>query len=247
MDAIWRISNSEPAISSHAIYYSPVGAYTIMKQITVWDLPLRIFHWSLVALFAVAVISAKLGGNALEWHVYSGLALLALLVFRVLWGFFGGTHAKFSNFIRGPKAILGYLKGSGEKTIGHNPLGALSVIAILLALFFQAITGLFSNDDILTEGPLYNLIDKDTSDYLTHLHTFNQYVLYALLALHIGAILYYRLVKRENLVRTMLTGRKEVPPTIADTYASRSGSVWVATILLASSSGLVWVIATHWK
>ncbi|MEQ1601866.1 MAG: cytochrome B [Methylophilaceae bacterium] len=217
-----------------------------MKHVTIWDLPLRIFHWALVVFFAVAVISAKLGGNALEWHVYSGLAVLVLLIFRVLWGFVGSKHAKFLNFIRGPRTILAYLKGTGEKHIGHNPVGALSVIAMLLLLLFQAVSGLFSNDDIMTEGPLFALVSKDTSDYLTHLHTLNQYMLYGVLALHIGAILYYRLVKRENLVRPMLTGRKQVPISVAETHESH-GNVWIATALIASSTGFVWVISTLWK
>jgi cytochrome b len=215
-----------------------------MKHITIWDLPLRIFHWLLVVFFAAAVITAKLGGNALEWHVYTGLAVLVLLLFRVLWGFVGGTHAKFSNFVRGPRAILAYLQGSGEKHIGHNPIGALSVITMLVVLLIQAITGLFANDDIFTEGPLYALVSKDTSDYLTHIHTLNQYVMYGILVLHIGAIIYYRLFKRENLVRPMLTGRKHVPHSISDVH---TGNVWVATALLASSSGVVWAIATLWK
>ena len=176
-----------------------------MKSIHVWDLPLRLFHWALVALVIAAVVSAKLGGNALDWHVRFGLATLALLIFRLLWGFIGGTHAKFSNFIRGPKTIWAYLKGLADKPLGHNPMGALSVIAILLVLFTQAITGLFSNDDILTEGPLYALISKDTSDYLTHLHTLNQYLMYGLLALHVGAILYYRLFNSGSSITALFS------------------------------------------
>ena len=218
-----------------------------MKSIHVWDLPLRLFHWALVALVIAAVVSAKLGGNALDWHVRFGLATLALLIFRLLWGFIGGTHAKFSNFIRGPKTIWAYLKGLADKPLGHNPMGALSVIAILLVLFTQAITGLFSNDDILTEGPLYALVSKDTSDYLTHLHTLNQYVMYGLLALHVGAILYYRLFKKENLVRPMLTGRKQVHPSIADIYNGNVGSLRSAVAVISASSVLVWFIATYWK
>lgn len=218
-----------------------------MKHITIWDLPLRIFHWSLVGLVAAAIISGEIGGNALEWHVTIGLAILALLLFRVLWGFAGGTHAKFSNFVPGPQKILTYLKGHGEKPVGHNPVGALSVIAMLLVLLLQAVTGLFSNDDILTEGPLYALVSKDTSDFLTYIHTVNQYVMYALLALHAGAIIYYRLVKREDLVRPMVTGRKQVAHTVSDVHAGSVGSVRNATLLLAASAALVWVIATHWK
>lgn len=218
-----------------------------MKNITVWDLPLRIFHWALVALVVAATVSAKLGGNALDWHVRFGLATLALLIFRVLWGFIGGTHAKFSNFIRGPRTILAYVKGTADKPLGHNPIGALSVIAILLVLFSQAITGLFSNDDILTEGPLYVLVSKDTSDYLTHIHTLNQYLIYGLLALHVGAILYYRLFKKEDLVRPMVTGRKQVNASIADLYSGSVGSLRSAIVIISASSAVVWFIATHWK
>lgn len=218
-----------------------------MKHITIWDLPLRIFHWSLVGLVSAAIISGEVGGNALEWHVTIGLAILALLFFRVLWGFAGGTHAKFANFVPSPQKILAYLKGDGEKPIGHNPIGALSVIAMLLVLSLQAVTGLFSNDDILTEGPLYALVSKDTSDFLTYIHTINQYVMYVLLALHAGAIIYYRLVKREDLVRPMLTGRKQVAHTVSDVYAGSAGSVRIAALLLAASAALVWVVATHWK
>lgn len=219
----------------------------IMKTITVWDLPLRIFHWLLVALVVAATISAQLGGNALDWHVRFGLATLALLIFRVLWGFIGGTHAKFSNFIRGPRTIFAYIKGTAEKPLGHNPVGALSVIAILLVLFSQAITGLFSNDDILTEGPLYALVSKDTSDYLTYIHTFNQYIMYGLLALHVGAIFYYRLFKKEDLVRPMVTGRKQVHASIAEIYKGNVGSLRSAVVIISVSSALVWFIATYWK
>lgn len=217
-----------------------------MKYIKTWDIPLRVFHWSLIALFATAIITVKIGGNALEWHVLSGLALLALLIFRILWGFAGGTYAKFSNFIRGPRAILGYVKGKGDKTIGHNPLGGWSVVAMLALLLAQVITGLFANDDIFTEGPLYSLVDKDTSDYLTYLHTVNQYVLYGLIGLHVAAIIYYRLFKRENLVSAMITGRKQVPASIPDAHASQGGHVILGLVLLAASVGITWFISTHW-
>ncbi len=219
-----------------------------MKNIIVWDLPLRIFHWSLVILFVVAIVTAKLGGNALEWHSRAGLAILALLIFRILWGFAGTAHARFVNFVRGPKTILAYVQGRAGNSVGHNPLGALSVIAMLISLLFQAISGLFANDDILTEGPLYALVDKDTSDYLTSLHTANQYVLYGLLALHLGAIVYYHLRKKERLVQAMITGRKQIAHALADNLPSISGygHVALATVLLSASGAGVWVMATHW-
>ena len=213
-----------------------------MKHITVWDLPLRIFHWALVILVIAATVSAKLGGNALEWHVRFGLAILVLLVFRLIWGFVGGTHAKFSSFIRSPKTVIAYLKGRTAKPLGHNPIGALSVIAILVILITQSVTGLFSNDDIMTEGPLYALISKDTSDWLTHIHTLNQYMIYGLVALHIG-----RLFKNEDLVRPMITGRKQVSASIADFYTASVGNIYSAVATFSASSAFVWFLANYWK
>jgi cytochrome b len=159
----------------------------------------------------------------------------------------GGTHAKFSNFICSPKTIIAYLKGTTDKPLGHNPTGALSVIAILAILITQSVTGLFSNDDIMTEGPLYALISKDTSDWLTHIHILNQYVIYGLIALHIGAILYYRLFKNEDLVRPMVTGRKQVSASIADFYTASVGNIYSAIATFTASAAFVWFLANYWK
>jgi len=183
--------------------------------IKVWDAPVRLFHWLLVALVAFSVSSGYLGGNVMRWHIWSGCAILGLLLFRLLWGFAGSTTARFAHFVRGPRAALGYARGllsrSPSHTPGHNPLGGWMVVLLLLCAALQAATGLFSNDDIATEGPLYGKVSKATSDAITAVHQANAVVLLVLIGLHVAAVLYYLWFKRENLLRPMLTGVKRVP------------------------------------
>jgi cytochrome b len=180
--------------------------------IRIWDLPTRLFHWVLVLLVVFSIVTAKVGGNWIDWHMRSGYCILALVLFRVIWGFAGSHHARFANFVRPPAAVLAYLRemrGGGAAThAGHNPLGAFSVIAVLVVLFLQASTGLFANDSISSEGPLARLVSSGTSDLLTRVHKINQYAIFALIALHLGAIGYYYFAKRENLLMPMVTGDK---------------------------------------
>jgi cytochrome b len=177
------------------------------RRVRVWDLPTRLFHWSLLALVVTAFVTQKIGGNAMVWHGRCGLAILGLLVFRMVWGIAGSTYARFTTFVRGPRAIRDYLAGRWQG-LGHNPLGALSVLALLGVLALQASTGLFANDDIAFEGPLYPLIDKALSDGFTSIHKLLEPALIALVLAHVGAILFYAHVKKDNLVKPMLTGWK---------------------------------------
>jgi len=185
----------------------------------VWDLPTRLFHWLVVILVAVSFVTAEVGGMWMTYHMWSGYTILALLLFRVVWGFVGGRTSRFSQFVRGPKAVLRYakdlLKTDAPRHFGHNPLGGWSILAMLAALLVQAVTGLFANDDIFTEGPLYPWVSKATSDLLTRIHKFNQWVIVALVAVHVLAVFFYLFRKRENLIGPMVTGKKrwegEVP------------------------------------
>jgi len=182
--------------------------------IKVWDAPVRLFHWLLVALVTLSVSTGYLGGNLMRWHIWSGCAILGLLIFRLLWGFAGSSTARFSNFVRGPRAALGYARGLLSRrpshTAGHNPLGGWMVVLLLASALLQAGTGLFSNDDIATEGPLYDKVSKATSDAITAVHTANAVVLLVLIGLHVAAVLFYFWYKRENLLRPMFTGTKRV-------------------------------------
>lgn len=210
----------------------------------VWDLAVRVFHWALVALVVALIVSGKIGGNALDWHKRFGYAVLALVLFRILWGFVGGTHARFASFVRGPRHALSYLGEITGRTparfyAGHNPLGGWSVVMMLLALGVQAGTGLFSNDDIMIEGPLFKLVSKETSDSITGIHELNAYVVFALVGLHVAAILYYWLVKRDNLVLPMITGRKPLPTGTAE---ARGGHPLLALAVFGVAAAIVYYV-----
>ena len=209
----------------------------------VWDLPVRIFHWLLVLLVISQVATASIGGNAMEFHAYGGYAILTLVLFRVLWGFFGGTHARFRDFVRGPGTVLRYakslLKGPHSLQRGHNPLGGWSVLAMLGSLLVQATTGLFANDDVMMEGPLVKHVSSHASSVATFIHDVNAAVLIALVAIHIAAVLFYLLVKKENLIVPMITGRKQSATTAE---SARYGSAWIAAGLLGCSAAAVYFV-----
>jgi len=201
----------------------------------VWDLPTRLFHWALVALVIGAFISAKIGGNAMLWHGRIGLAILGLLTFRIVWGFVGSTYARFTQFVRGPAKIRFYLRGEWQG-LGHNPLGALSVLALLGILVLQAATGLLSNDDIAFSGYLASLVGTELSTQITGVHHLLEKVLLLLLVAHIGAIAYYGHVKKHNLVRPMITGWTEGKPC----QSAKGGGVLALLIALAIAALAVW-------
>ena len=182
------------------------------RLILVWDLPTRLFHWLLVALVITSFATGKIGGLWMKYHMWSGYAIFGLLLFRVAWGFVGGRHARFSDFVCGPGAVLRYARTLIDRQpprhLGHNPLGGWSVLAMLIALLVQAVTGLFSNDDIFIEGPLYPWVSKAASDWLTHIHKLNQEIILLLVAVHVVAVFFYLILKNENLIQPMFTGRK---------------------------------------
>lgn len=202
------------------------------QRIRLWDLPTRLFHWLLAGLVVASFVSGKIGGNAMDWHGKFGLAILGLLAFRLVWGFAGSTYARFVSFLPTPAKVLAYLRGQW-RGVGHNPLGAFSVFGLLLVLAIQVGTGLFGNDDIAFRGPLYELIGKDLSDRLTGLHKLSVNVLIALVTLHIVAIAFYVRVKKDDLIRPMLTGWKDVAPG-EGASASGGGALPLAVALLVA-------------
>lgn len=188
------------------------------KIIRVWDLPIRLFHWLLVLCIAGSLISVNLGGNAIEWHAYFGYSILTLLIFRFIWGFIGSKHARFSSFIPTRRAILEYLQGRTVRVLGHNPIGALSVFALLFVLSVQVITGLFVDDEIAFQGPLAKYVPNFIVSFLSEIHEGNQVVIYTLITIHISAIWFYKKFKGENLIKPMLTGDKEIDPSEEASY-----------------------------
>lgn len=204
-------------------------------KVRVWDLPLRACHWLLAASVVAAFVSAKIGGNAMAWHGRAGLAVVGLIAFRIVWGFVGPTPARFASFVKGPGAIRAYLRGEW-RGIGHNPLGALSVLALLTLVGAQAVTGLFANDDISYQGHLYALVGADLSSRLTGIHKLFEPVMIGLVILHVGAIAFYVKVKKDNLTIPMITGWKDVAEPVE---APRGGSVaafLVAAVIAAGAA-----------
>ena len=213
-------------------------------RIRVWDLPTRLFHWSLALLIVASFVTVKVGGNLMVWHERSGYAILTLLLFRLVWGVAGGRYARFAAFVRGPGAIRAYLRGDAGSAHapGHNPLGALSVLGLLAVVGFQATSGLFTNDDIAFEGPLSAQVSGATASLLTTLHRWNEKTIIALVALHLAAILYYRFGKRRDLVGPMVSGDAEFPGTFP---ASRDDAMLRlrALVIAAACAGVVaWVV-----
>lgn len=213
--------------------------------VKVWDIPVRVFHWTLVGLIALSWWSAEEGGDVMQIHVYSGYAILALVLFRIVWGLIGSTSARFGDFVVGIAAVREHARSVLQRKpisyLGHTPLGGLMILALLGLLLLQAGTGLFANDDILTEGPLMHLITKDTSDLLSEIHGYVFDAILALVALHIAAVLAHLLVKHENLIRPMFTGKKLVPQTLVRPL--RFASPLMALVIIAvAGAGVYWLV-----
>jgi cytochrome b len=189
------------------------------KIIRVWDLPIRLFHWLLVLCIAGSFITVNIGGNAIQLHAYFGYSILTLLIFRITWGFVGSTHARFTSFIPNPKSVLNYLQGKSPRFLGHNPIGALSVLALLFALSVQVTTGLFVDDEIAFQGPFAKYVSNATVSFLSQIHEGNQVVIYTLITIHIAAIIYYRKFKGEDLIKPMINGDKEIDPSEEAKYS----------------------------
>ena len=188
------------------------------KIIRVWDLPIRLFHWLLVACIIGSLVSIHLFDSAVELHAYFGYCILTLLVFRVIWGFVGSRHARFASFVPNRQSILNYLQGKSPRFLGHNPIGALSVFALLFVLCVQVVTGLFADDEIAFQGPLAKYVPSAIVSFLSEIHEGNQVIIYTLITIHIAAIWYYKKFKGENLIKPMITGDKEIDPSEEANY-----------------------------
>ena len=214
--------------------------------VRVWDLPTRLFHWIIAASIVGSVVTAKIGGNALAWHFRLGYLALALLAFRLLWGFVGGYWSRFATFVPGPGRLLRYLRGrtrpEEQAEVGHNPLGSLSVLAMLLLLALQVGTGLVADDEIAHTGPLNRFVANATALAATSWHKhWGSKLIVALVVLHVAAIVYYRVKKRRDLVPPMITGDKRLPrgvPASADGAAQR---LFALVLALACAAAAAWV------
>lgn len=216
------------------------------SSVTVWDLPVRIFHWSIAILFGISWWSGTSDSAGMEIHEWSGYAILTLVIFRVLWGWVGGTTARFSHFLVAPRRAFAYLRTLFSRQpshwVGHSPTGGWAVMLLLAALATQAMLGLFSNDDILFDGPLSAWVGKSVSDAVTGFHSEFFDVLLVLVAIHIGVVLYYVFGKKENLIRPMFSGRKELPQDKLPAEPVRAGGLFRAAMTLAFSAAVVYLV-----
>lgn len=216
-----------------------------LHKVRVWDLPTRFFHWALVACVIGLAITGTVGGNAMVWHFRFGYTVLALLLFRIVWGLVGGRWSRFGAFIYAPQSVINYLKGQGkpEHGVGHSPIGAGSVFAMLGFLVAQVGTGLLSDDEIAFAGPLTRFVSNAIVSLSTNYHkNIGKWVLLALVLLHIAAIVYY-LSRKHNLVGAMLHGDKELvvqAPSSRDDTVSRVAAV----LILAICGGVAYWVST---
>ncbi len=209
--------------------------------IRVWDLPIRLFHWALVASVVGLITTAQLGGEAMRWHFELGYVLLSLLVFRFIWGFVGGRWSKFSAFVYTPRSVLRFIRGrtTPEQTVGHSPLGALSVFALLTILLLQVTSGMMSDDEISNAGPLSRFASGYIVNNATNYHkNIGKFILLGLTGLHVATIFFYLLKRKDNLIRPMLTGDKQLAVSMPATRDDARSRLY-ALLLFVCSVGLV--------
>jgi cytochrome b len=208
-----------------------------LVDVPMWDLPVRLFHWSFVAAFATCWISGQ--AENLDLHYASGMVLLGLVIFRVLWGLIGSPTARFSHFLRWPNAAIAYLRESfghpePSHSFGHNAAGGLMVAALIALMALQSMSGMASTDDVLFDGPLHGRLPSWLANPLESYHELLANVLLALALFHIAVIIFYRVLKRENLVRAMILGRARLPRSVAQTAQqqgnTKSAPLWRALV-----------------
>ena len=208
-----------------------------LYKVRVWDLPTRVFHWVLALCIVGLIITGSVGGNAMVWHFRMGLTVLALLLFRLVWGLVGGRWSRFAAFIYSPRSLVNYLKGKGnpEHSVGHSPPGAGSVFALLAILLAQVGSGLISDDEISSAGPLVRFVSGATTNLATNYHkNIGKWIILALVVLHIAAIVFY-LIRKQNLIKPMLHGDKHLAVAVAasrDDAASRIGALVIFGVCL---------------
>jgi len=215
------------------------------EYIKVWDIPIRLFHWVLVALVTSQFLIAWVFTEQIDLHVTLGYLTLALIVFRIFWGFIGTAYAQFKNFLVSPTSLVAYTKGlfnqtSQPKSAGHNPIGGYSTIAIILCILAQGFSGLFCDDDVFTAGPLRHLVSDNVTSIFNQVHALNAKILVGLLCTHVLAIFWYLLVKRENLIKPMVTGKKIAIKD--DKHMNWTEKPLAALLALALASIAVWVV-----
>jgi cytochrome b len=212
--------------------------------IRVWDLPTRAFHWTLAVLIALQYATGEFHFLDMRWHFWFGYATLALIAFRVLWGFCGSQTSRFADFLRGPAAVWRYLRSQSstnpQTRVGHNPLGGWSVVALLTSAAVQSVSGLFASDEIDTDGPFVAHVSDATVKLLTRVHHWNENVLVTLIGLHVVAVLLYLLIKHDDLIVPMLTGRKRSADARSLRFVDARMAFALFVLCAAAVAAMVW-------
>lgn len=213
-----------------------------MKSTLVWDWPVRVSHWLMVVLFSGLIFTGKSDADYMQYHFYMGYSLSAVIIARVLYGFYGSYYARFSQFVKGPKSAFRFamslLSGRPKKYIGHNPVGALMVVALLLALTVQWGTGLFNSDEVFWFGPFNTLISQEWVSQLASIHRFLPDILLGMVAVHVLAVFYHELCLKERLINAMIHGRKTKTESIPATVKTPRWGV-----IFSLSMGIAWLAA----
>jgi cytochrome b len=212
-----------------------------MRLVRVWDGPTRLFHWLVVALVIAAYVTSRL--NWMNWHVRVGYTLLTLVIFRILWGFFGSETSRFVGFLAAPRSAALHLahmfRREMDRQVGHNPAGGWMVLLLLLLLLGEGLSGVYVANDVADEGPLTELVPAAVANVITNLHTIIWWALIAAVMLHLLAILAYALAKGQNLLGPMLTGYKPLPADIQQPLMARTTRAAVLLILSALAAALL--------
>lgn len=211
-----------------------------LYRIRVWDLPTRIFHILLALCITGLIVSGEMGGDALRWHFWLGYAVLVLVLFRLIWGFLGGHWSRFVNFMPSPKSLFAYVRTlrrhEAASHIGHNPLGALSVLGMLSLVLIQVLSGFMTDDEIANAGPWVALVPSEWVSLASEYHgEVGKVLLILLVTLHVATVIYYKRIKGDDLITPMLTGDKvltETAPESRDTFTSR---LFALSVLLGCS------------
>lgn len=214
------------------------------QAVKIWDLPTRLFHWLLVAGIAFMWFSAEISDTLMDRHAQVGEFLLALILFRIIWGFVGSESSRFSSFVRSPFAALNYAKTLLSRRsswhAGHNPAGGWMVVALLTVVLVQATSGLFVSDDILVEGPLYAVVSEGVSDFMISVHHLAFNLLTGLMVLHVAVIIFYRFFKKTNLIPAMLRGSAPWPQDKPVPAALTFRSGWLAMVIFSACYAVVY-------
>jgi len=216
-------------------------------EVAVWDWPVRVVHWSIVALVATLLATGLSGGNAvMVWHMRAGEVLLVLVLFRVVWGFAGSRNARFASFVRGPRAVVRYLRSlvrpPHARHATHNPAGGWMVVLLLLALLIQCSLGLFTHDDVMTEGPLVARVSEELSDVLGALHRRGGWLVAGLASVHIVAVIAFFLVRDDNLIYPMFSGTKSLPRGTADPSGAKASTARALALLACCMIAVGWLV-----